>query len=123
MNDALQTALIVLSLLLVAAAVGVRRPRPADRSAPPRQGSPCSSWGCSLQAVIGIVQLARDESPGVNGPVFVGYLLGTLLFVPAAAWWSLGERSRAGTAALIVVGLVVPVLILRLQQIWTAPSV
>ena len=71
--------------------------------------------------MIGIVQLAQGDGDGVNGLVFVGYLLGTLLFVPAAAWWALGERSRAGTAALIVVGLVVPVLILRLQQIWTPP--
>ncbi len=122
MNDALQTALIVLSLLLVAAAVVyVALDRPTDRLL--LGGLALLELGLLVQAVIGIVQLARDESPGVNGPVFVGYLLGTLLFVPAAAWWSLGERSRAGTAALIVVGLVVPVLILRLQQIWTAPSV
>ena len=45
--------------------------------------------------------------------------MGTLLFVPVAAVWALGERSRAGTAGLIVLGLVVPVLILRLEQIWT----
>ena len=46
--------------------------------------------------------------------------IGTLLFLPAAAWWALGEPSRAGTAGLIVVGLVLPVLVLRLEQIWQA---
>jgi hypothetical protein len=122
MNDVLQTALIVLSLLLVVAAVVyVALDRPTGRLL--LGGLALLELGLLVQAVVGIVQLARDESPGVNGPVFVGYLLGTLLFVPAAAWWALGERSRAGTAALIVVGLVVPVMILRLQQIWTAPSV
>jgi hypothetical protein len=34
--------------------------------------------------------------------------------------WALGERSRAGTAVLVVAGIVVPVLVLRLDQIWTA---
>ena len=73
--------------------------------------------GLLAQAVLGWfarVGTGRD----VSGPVFVGYLIGTLLFVPAGVWWALGERSRAGTAALIVVGLVVPVLELRLGQIW-----
>jgi hypothetical protein len=75
--------------------------------------------GLLVQAVVGIVQLARGEGGDANAAVFVGYLIGTLVFVPAGAWWALGERSRAGAAGLIVVGLVVPVLILRLQQIWT----
>jgi len=69
------------------------------------------------QAVLGIVQLAGTERD-VNGVVFVGYLLGLVVFVPVAAVWALGERSRAGTAALIVLGLVVPFLELRLDQIW-----
>jgi hypothetical protein len=122
MNDALQTTLTVLSLLLAVLAVRyVVLDRPADRVLV--GGFGLLELGLLVQAVVGIVALARDESEGVNGPVFVAYLLATLLFVPAGVWWSLGERSRAGAAALIVVGLVVPVMILRLHQIWTAPVV
>ncbi len=121
MTDPLQTTLIVLSLLLAAAAtVYVVLDRPTGPLL--LAGLALLEAGLLVQAVVGIVQLARGDGDGVNGLVFVGYLLGTLLFVPAAAWWALGERSRAGTAALIVVGLVVPVMILRLQQIWTAPG-
>ena len=70
-----------------------------------------------VQVVVGCVALAQT-SRDVNGIVFVGYLVGTCLFVPAGVWWALGEKSRAGTAALVVVGLVVAVLELRLGQIW-----
>lgn len=116
----LQIALAAGALLLAAGAIGyVARDRLADR------------WLLGLlallevllvvQAVVGIVQVATDN-PGVSAPLFVGYLLGTLLFLPAAAWWALGEPSRAGTAGLVVVGLVLPVLVLRLQQIWQAPG-
>ena len=121
MIDPLQTLLIVLSLVIAAlATVYVVLDRPTGTLLLGSLGM--LEGGLLVQAVIGIGQLAQGDGEGVNGLVFVGYLLGTLLFVPAAAWWALGERSRAGTAALIVVGLVVPVLILRLQQIWTAPG-
>jgi hypothetical protein len=73
--------------------------------------------GLLVQTVLGMVELAGTDRD-VNGWVFVGYLLGTLLFVPVAAFSALGERSRAGTSVLIVVGLVVPVLVLRAQQVW-----
>ena len=121
MIDPLQTALIAGSLLLAAlAAVYVALDRLTDRFL--LGVLALLELGLLVQAVIGIVQVAGDN-PGVNAVVFVGYLLGTLLFLPAATFWALGEPSRAGTAALIVVGLVVPVLILRIQQIWTASGV
>jgi hypothetical protein len=121
MIDPLTTTLTVLSLLLAATALGyVVLDRPADTAL--LSGFGLLELGLLGQAVVGVVQLARGESEGVSGPVFVAYLIAALLFVPAGVWWANGERSRAGTAALIVVGLVVPVMILRLTQIWTAPS-
>lgn len=118
MIEPLQTALIAASLLLAAlATVYVVLDRPAGPVL--LGGLGLIELGLLAQAVIGIAQVAGGDRD-VNGVVFVGYLLGTLLFVPAAAIWALGERSRAGTAGLIVLGLVVPVLILRIQQIWAA---
>lgn len=116
MFEPLQIALVVtaLALAVVATAYVV-----ADRPTGPvlLTGLAVLESGLLAQAVLGIVQLAGTERD-VDGLVFVGYLLGTLLFVPVAAFWALGERSRAGTAALIVLGLVVPVLVLRVQQVW-----
>ncbi len=121
MIDPLQTALIAGSLLLAGlAALYVALDRLTDRLL--LGVLALLELGLLAQAVVGIAQVAGDN-PGVNAVVFVGYLLGTLMFLPAATFWALGEPSRAGTAALIVVGLVIPVLILRIQQIWTAPGV
>ena len=73
--------------------------------------------GLLVQAVIGIVNLVRTDSD-VSGVSFVGYLLGSLLILPAATFWALAERTRWGTAVLIIGCLVVPVMIVRLNQIW-----
>lgn len=117
MIDPLQPALIVGSLLLAAVATAYVV---LDRPTGPvlLTGLALLESGLLVQAVVGIVQLTTQDRH-VAGVVFVGYLLGTLLFVPAAAFWALGERSRAGTAGLVVLGLVVPVLVLRIQQVWS----
>lgn len=73
--------------------------------------------GTIAQLVVGIVLLAGTDRD-VSGATFVGYLLGLVVAPPLAAFWALGERSRAGTVVLVVLGLVVPVLALRLDQIW-----
>ncbi|WP_245572611.1 hypothetical protein [Actinokineospora enzanensis] len=71
------------------------------------------------QAVIGFVQLASTDRD-VSGLSFGGYLLGALLILPVAVFWSFAERTRWGTAVLVIGALVVPVMIVRLNQIWTA---
>lgn len=117
MSDPLQLAIVALSLLVaLVATVYVVRDRAAD--ALPLSLLVLLEVALLVQAVVGVVQLAGTDRD-VNGLVFVGYLIGTLLFVPVAALWALGERSRAGTAGLIVLGIVVPVLELRLEQVWS----
>ena len=75
--------------------------------------------GLVAQLVIGLVRLG-GEHPGVNAAAYVGYLVGSLVILPAAFLWSVGERSRAGTGVLLVAVVVVPVLFLRLHQLWSA---
>ncbi len=70
-----------------------------------------------VQAVIGIVNLAVTDRQ-VDGGTFVGYLIASLIILPGAVYLALGERSRWGTAALMVGCLVVPVMIVRMNQIW-----
>lgn len=71
------------------------------------------------QAVVSLVLLARGgtEAPAV---LFVGYLLTAVLLLPVGALWAIGERSRWGNGVLALAGVVVAVLVLRLQQIWDA---
>ncbi|GAA1549376.1 hypothetical protein GCM10009804_02310 [Kribbella hippodromi] len=71
------------------------------------------------QLVIGIVQLSGTERD-VSGPFFIGYLIGSLLVLPVGAFWALAESSRWGAGALAVACLVVPILELRLHEVWTA---
>jgi hypothetical protein len=117
MIDPLQTSLIVVSLLFAAvAAVHVARDRPTGVVL--LAMAAVLELGLIAQAVIGIGQLVSGDRD-VNGAVFVGYLLAAALFLPLATLWALGERSRGGTAVLVVVGVVLPVLVIRIQQVWT----
>ncbi|MEV5960196.1 hypothetical protein AB0L70_00450 [Kribbella sp. NPDC051952] len=75
--------------------------------------------GLLAQLVIGIVQLA-GTSRDVSGPFFIGYLIGSLLVLPVGALWALAESSRWGAGALAVACFVIPILELRLYQVWTA---
>ena len=73
--------------------------------------------GLVVQLVLGIIRVVGPHA-GVSVPTYVGYLLGSLLILPVAAIWSLSERSRGGTAVLLVGLLLVPFLFLRLAQVW-----
>lgn len=53
---------------------------------------------------------------------FVLYLVACAAVVPIAAWWVRGEVSRAAAGVLTVVLLVLPVMIVRVQQVWAGPG-
>jgi hypothetical protein len=69
--------------------------------------------------VVGIAQLA-STGRNVSGVLFVAYLVGALIVLPVGALWSMAESSRWGAGALAIACLVIPVLELRLHDIWTA---
>jgi hypothetical protein len=75
--------------------------------------------GLLAQAVAGFVQLFATERE-VDGLSFGGYLVGAVVVVPVAAVWSLAERSRWGPGVLLVGCLAIPVMIVRLGQLWNA---
>lgn len=118
MIDPLQTVLIVASLLLaVAALVQVALDRPVGGLLV--GAAALLLVGLLVQAVVGVFQVAGGERD-VATVTFVGYLVGCLLVLPAGVVWSLGERTRGGTAVLAVAGLTTAFLVLRLTQIWGA---
>ncbi|GAB3658723.1 hypothetical protein GCM10027596_15370 [Nocardioides korecus] len=71
-----------------------------------------------LHLVLGAVRAFTDAPAGLATWEYVGYLLGAVLLVPAGVVWSSGERTRGGTAVLLVAVLVVPFMFLRLHDIW-----
>ncbi|MFI5691031.1 hypothetical protein ACIA58_04285 [Kribbella sp. NPDC051586] len=75
--------------------------------------------GLLVQLVIGIVQLTGTDRD-VSGPFFVGYLIGSLIILPIGAFWALAESSRWGAGALAIACVVIPILELRLYDVWTA---
>ncbi len=70
-----------------------------------------------VQLVWGCVALTRTDDD-VSGVLFVSYLVGNLLAPPVGAFWSLAERSRAGTAVLLLAVGTVAALEVRLDAIW-----
>lgn len=71
------------------------------------------------QLLVGVVQLVATERD-VPAFTFVGYLVGVLLILPLGLVWAVGEKSRSGTAVLLVAIATVPFLIYRTEQIWAA---
>jgi ammonia channel protein AmtB len=73
-----------------------------------------------VQLVVSLAQLGHGDRPEQGVPVFVGYLIGAVCTIPAAAFMSLAERSRWGSAIVAAGGVILAVLELRLYDIWGA---
>lgn len=118
MSDVLLQALIALSLLLSAIAlVHLVWGRPAG-------GLVLGMVYLLTIALLvglfsGIVAVAQPGND-VNRLTYIAYLGGALLAVPAGALWAAGERSRAGSAVYVGLGLLVAFLLVRSSQIWAA---
>jgi hypothetical protein len=69
------------------------------------------------QLVVGIVQFAGTDRD-VSGPFFIGYLIGSLIILPIGTFWAVAESSRWGAGVLAVACLVIPILELRLHDLW-----
>lgn len=67
--------------------------------------------------VIGVVNLIGTDRD-VYGGTFVGYLIATALVPLIVAFLGLTEKSRWGNVVVMIGCLTVPVLIVRLDQLW-----
>ncbi|CAB5008083.1 MAG: hypothetical protein F2889_04730 [Actinobacteria bacterium] len=70
----------------------------------------------------GIVQMVGSDRDFARAE-FVGYLFACLVVLPAAFLWARGEKSRAGLAVIAVAYLLLPILIMRVQQVWEGNNV
>jgi lipopolysaccharide export LptBFGC system permease protein LptF len=73
--------------------------------------------GLVAELVLGLVRVFGDHE-GVSVAPYVGYLVGALVILPLAAGWAWAERTRSGTGVLLVGVLVLPVLFVRLHDLW-----
>ncbi|TDC55891.1 hypothetical protein E1281_10260 [Actinomadura sp. KC345] len=121
MTNVLATVIIVVALLAAGyALVAALRNRAMD----PAQLISLAVLEILLvaQAVVGFVKLSGDEGPA-DSATFVGYLLGVLLIPLAGAGWGLLERTRWGSAVIVVAGAGVAVMIVRMNQLWSGTGV
>lgn len=113
----LQIVLSVLSLLVVALLVVLivrdRRPGRVTYAL-----LAVLELGLVAELVIGLARVFGDHE-GVSVATYVGYLVGALVILPLAAGWAWAERTRNGTGVLLVGVLVLPVLFVRLHDIWS----
>ena len=68
-------------------------------------------------AVGGVVQMSQSDRSFARLE-FVGYLLGCLAIPPLAFYWAWAEKSRSGTVVIALAFLIIPVMVLRVQQVW-----
>lgn len=69
------------------------------------------------QAVIAVVLLIGGERPLELG-TFIGYLLFSVVVLPAAMVWARAEPGRWGNGVLAVGCLTLSVVVVRMEQLW-----
>jgi hypothetical protein len=116
MNGALATVVTVAALVLAAGgALTAVLDRPAGRLH--EAGAALVEAGLLALAVLAVVDIAGGARPAEPG-TFAGYLITTLAVLPTAVVLARMEPTRWGSAIVAGGALVVPVLILRLQQVY-----
>ncbi|MEI6374486.1 MAG: hypothetical protein WCP26_11960 [Actinomycetes bacterium] len=70
----------------------------------------------------GVVQMISTDHSFAKFE-FVAYLVGLLVIPPLGIGWAWDEKSRSGMVVIAVVFLVVPIMVLRVQQVWAGPGV
>jgi hypothetical protein len=116
MNGLLATLTIILALAVAGwASVAALRNRPPDRS---------HLVGLAVLEVVvialtaaALVAVAGGQRPGEPG-AFWGYVATIVCLPPIAAVLARMEPTRWGSVIVLVICLVVPVLVVRLQQTW-----
>lgn len=117
MTDTLSTVVIVASLAValvlgISAAFG-RRPRGLEL------GLAGLLEAVLLVASVFVVGgLVQGDNVGSTVTVVV-YLIGTVLVMPLVTLWAMAEPTRWSTAVLAAGALVVCLLVLRIEQVWS----
>lgn len=118
MNDTLGVVVIVAALAAAAwCLIAAARNRPPDVSH--IAAVAVVELAALVLVVVAIVAMIGGERPGEPG-TFVGYLITFLGLPPVAVYLARLEPTRWGSVIMTVACLVMPVLVVRLQQLWEA---
>lgn len=71
-----------------------------------------------VQTIVGFVAIVSGRWPHER-PTAIGYLLGIVVLIPVAIFWSLTERTRFSSLVMAIAGTAVAVMSIRLLQIWS----
>ncbi|SHM52655.1 hypothetical protein [Cryptosporangium aurantiacum] len=71
-----------------------------------------------VQLVVAVVKLVTDRTPDELA-TFLGYLIASLIILPVGYFWAWSEKNRSATAVVGVACLVIPVLVVRMNQVWS----
>ncbi|MCK9894624.1 hypothetical protein [Frankia sp. AgB32] len=116
MIDGLAAASIICALLVGAACLlQTWRDRPVGVGL--LAGTGATELVLLAQVVGAVVEISRGQRAD-QPAVFVLYLIGSVAALPAGVWWSLGERTRWGSAVLSVACVAVAIIVVRLGQVW-----
>lgn len=116
MTGAFSTATIIASLLMAAwAFVHLLIGRPMSRALHASQLVVTAMF--IVLAIGGIVQMLGTDREFARLE-FVGYLILSPLIPIGSWWWTRGDETRIGSAIVMSVGLVMAVLVVRIQQVW-----
>ena len=118
MVDGLATAVTVVAFALAAwALIEVLRDQAPHR--PLLAGVAALEALLVVQVIVAIVKLATDRTP-TEPATFVGYLVASLIILPVGWFWAWSEKNRSATGVVALACLVIPVLALRMNQVWNA---
>lgn len=72
-----------------------------------------------IVALVGIVMMiGPGPDQTIQTGTFIGYMVVTPMIMPVGLVWALAEKSRWGTVVLGISALVIPVMVIRLDQVW-----
>jgi len=114
--DGLATAVTVVALVLAAwALIEVLRGKAPHR--PLLIGVAGLEAVLVVQVIVAVVKLVTDRVPD-EPATFVGYLVASLIILPIGYFWAWSEKNRSATGVVALACLVIPVLVLRMNQVW-----
>jgi hypothetical protein len=115
-TGAFSTATIIVGLVIALwALIYLLIKRPVDRYL--QAGTLLLTAMFVVLAIGGVVQMFGTNQDFARAE-FVGYLLLSPLIPLGGWWWAKNDESRWGSGVIMVVGLVMPVLVVRIQQVW-----
>jgi hypothetical protein len=114
--DGLATAVTAVALLLTAwALVEVVRGKAPHR--PLLAGVAGLEALLVVQVIVAVVKVVTDRAPDELA-TFLGYLIASLIILPVGYFWAWSEKNRSATGVVALACLVIPVLVLRMNQVW-----